>query len=844
MPDSRVEVSEGWLGGLSRRDWLIAGVLAALVVIFYLPATRAGFVWDDSVFVQEPDLQKVSGLRSVWLSPSDLNGEAHYWPLTYSTLWLEHQLWGLEPLGYHITNIVLHLLNSLLVWRLMIRLRVPGAAIIAAVFAVHPLHVESVAWVIERKDVLSGLCYLTAVLVWIRFNEAPRPWRYALTLGLYVAGLLSKSVVVTLPAALLIWRWHQQGRVTRTDLARVAPFFATGLAVTLADLRFYAGREPLDLGYSMLERSMIAVRALWFYVSKLLWPTDLDVIYPHWDVSASNPLNWMLAVAGAALLLALWLARGRIGRAPLAALLFFAVTLSPTLGFIEYGYMQFSFVADRFQYLAGIGVMALVIGAATHGVRLLASKSPASGQPTEDPPPSAEPKGLARVTVGIGWTAAAAIVLVLGVLTWRQASLYENQVTLFTHIVERNPQARLAHANLGAGYLEAGRYDEALEVSKIALERHPDDAGLYANIALGHVELDEFDLAVEHMQAALEIEPNSAQTRFKMGNVLREADRHDEAVEQYLSVLEIDSQMAAAHAGMGVSLYELERDEEALNALERALELDPDIIQAEEAHRFAAKASIRLGNLGAAARHYKRVLDLDPDDSDIAIELSAALTALGRTGEADTYLRQAREARPEDADTAHLFNLGEQLRTQQKHAQAVEAYRSALQHDPDHARAHAGLGESLHRLGVHEEAIEEMTRALDLDVDADAAPALHFLIAAAAQSLGRLDEAVEHFESALELDSEFIEAHDSLARLHFAREDYEQALERFEAIERLRPDAASITNVGVILFKMGRREEALARLDEALALDPTYEIAIANRSEVQRAIQDALNAQQ
>ena len=185
-----------------------------------------------------------SGLWNIWFSPADIEREAHYWPVVYTSFWIEHKLWGLAPLGYHAVNVLLHLVNVLLIWRLLGRLAVPGAWIVAAVFAVHPLHVESVAWVIERKDVLSALFYLTAAGTWIRFTEAPQPRRYLLALGLFTAGLLSKSVVVTLPAALLIWHWWQTGRITRTDVTRLVPFFAVALAVTAADLAFYASREP------------------------------------------------------------------------------------------------------------------------------------------------------------------------------------------------------------------------------------------------------------------------------------------------------------------------------------------------------------------------------------------------------------------------------------------------------------------------------------------------------------------------------------------------------------------------------------------------------------------------
>ena len=278
--------------GLSGQDTLAVLILGVLVGVSYFPALQGGFVWDDVIFAEEPVIHRWSGLWNIWFSPADIRNEGHYWPIVYTSFWLEHKLWGLAPLGYHLVNLLLHWVNSLLVWRLLRRLAVPGAWAVAAVFAVHPLHVESVAWIIERKDLLSALFYLTAALTWIRFVEGHGWGRYGLTLALYIAGLLSKSVVVTFPAALLIWHWWQRERVTSTDLFRLAPFFAVGLAIALADLSFYSTREPLSLGYSLTERALIASRALWFYVGKLLWPTDLAVIYPLWDIRAGDALAW------------------------------------------------------------------------------------------------------------------------------------------------------------------------------------------------------------------------------------------------------------------------------------------------------------------------------------------------------------------------------------------------------------------------------------------------------------------------------------------------------------------------------------------------------------------------
>ena len=350
----------------SRRDALALLVLALLVVVSYFPAIRAGFVWDDKIVTTLTAIQDWGGIAELWFAPGSAYlqgdvGEGHYWPLTYSTFWLEHKLWGLNPVGYHVVNILLHFANTALLWHLLRRLAAPGAWLVAAVFAVHPLHVESVAWIIERKDVLSALFYLTAVLGWIRFVEEPRRERYILVLVLFVAGLLSKSIVVTLPATLLIYHWWQWGRVTQTDLVRLVPLFLVALCITAADLSFYTSREPLSLGYSLVERVLIAARALWFYAGKLLWPTELVGIYPLWDIDIGNPLAWAYVVACIAVVALLWFGRERLGRGPLVGVVFFAVTLSPVLGFVDYGYMQFSLVADRFQYLAGIGVMAVLM---------------------------------------------------------------------------------------------------------------------------------------------------------------------------------------------------------------------------------------------------------------------------------------------------------------------------------------------------------------------------------------------------------------------------------------------------------------------------------------------------
>ncbi len=802
-------------------QWILA--IAVLVALSYFPALRGGFVWDDVIFSEEPVIHSAGGLRSIWFSPADIRNEGHYWPLVYTTFWLEHKIWGLDPTGYHAVNILLHLVNCLLLWRLLERLRVPGALVIAAVFAVHPLHVESVAWIIERKDVLSALFYLTAVLVWIRFDESPGPGRYGLALALFAAGLLAKSVVVTLPAALLVGQWWRRGRVTAVDLLRMAPFVAVGLAITLADYSFYASREPLDLGYTLVERALIAARALWFYAGKLVWPADLMVIYPLWEIDAGDPLAWGWLAGAAALAAALWAARRRIGRGPLAGALFFAVTLAPVLGFVDFGYMQFSFVADRFQYLAGIGVLAVLIGAAAHAVGTL---------PETVLPATVRPETVRKGALGL----AVALILALAVLTYRQAGVYRDEITLFSHVVAHNPEARDAHHNLGGALFEAERFEEGLEVSLVAVEQRPDSAGALANVGRALVYFERLEEAEEHLRRAVRIDPRNVTAHQNLGEALRKQERYAEAVESYRTVLEIDEGFALAYAGMGTALFGDRRYAESVAAMTRALALAPELPTARALHVHMGRAERELGRPEEAAAHFERALEIAPDNPEPLFELANLRRAQGRSEEAEGLLRRARELRPADAATLH--NVAEALRSQGRYEEAIAQYRAALDVDAEFAASHAALGIALFQAERYEEAIASLQQALALQPDLPVeGSSVHVFLGQAAQRLGHPD-AAEHFARAVRDDPRDHEALDHLAMARFGQQRYEEALDHYRTMIEIDPDNAQThSNLGVVLYRLGRLEEAMATIERALALDPELEMARIDREQVGRALE-------
>ena len=791
----------GFFSAGSHRDALAVLALGIMVAVSYFPAFSAGFIWDDVIFTKEPVIREASGLLNIWFSPTDVKQEGHYWPLTYTSFWLEHKLWGLAPLGYHLVNVLLHVVNCLLVWRLLLRLSVPGAWIIAAVFAVHPLHVESVAWVIERKDLLSALFYLTAFMTWTRFVEAPGWGRYCLALALFTAGLLSKSVVVTLPVALLIWHWWKREKVTSTDLFRLVPFFLVGLGIAMADLSFYISREPLSLSYSPVERVLIAARALWFYVGKLVWPTGLAVIYPLWEIRIGDPLAWAYVVATMAVGVLLWLGRHRMGRGPLAGALFFVVTLSPVLGFVDYGYMQFSFVADRFQYLAGIGVMTVLIGGAVHGTDKL-------------------PGGLKKGAMGL----LVVVLALLGTITWHQTGIYRDSITFFSHIISFNPDARDAYLNLGDALHKADRLEEAMAAARLAVEKRPDSANARGNLGLALLNFKQFDEAEKQLQRALELDPRHKNARQNLAETFRRQERHEEAIESYRAVLRIDSKYTMAHAGLGDSLFHLHRYKEAVAALEQSLALEPDARIAGWLHILLGQALEKLGRLDAAVEHYERAVALDPRDSRPLVQLANLRGAQGRSDEADEYLRRVRELRPQEPVT--LQNMAESLRKQERYEEAIETYRAVLDVDPKYALAHAGLGTTLFAMKRYEEAIASLERSVSLDPGSPATPARHVLMGRASKKLGKIDAAVEHYERAVAIDPHHATAVDSLAMLRFGQKRYEEALGLYQKLVGIKPDSAQThSNLGATLYYLNRPDEAIRSFERALSLDPSLEVA-------------------
>ncbi|MCH7870261.1 MAG: O-GlcNAc transferase, partial [Planctomycetes bacterium] len=392
------------------RSALVACALIAATIAAYGPALQGGFIWDDNDHVtHNTAVQNPSGPADIWRR---LGATPQYYPLVFTSFWIEHALWGLNPFGYHLNNVLLHLLNAFLLWRVLLRLSIPAAWLAAAVFALHPLQVESAAWITERKNILSAVFYLGALLAYLRFARIGPParsaaagWRcYALALLLFVAALLSKTVTCSLPAVILLLLWWKRGRVSWRAFVPLVPMLAIGVGMGLMTVwieKSHIGATGSEWDLSWVERTLIAGRALWFYLGKLVWPADLMFWYPRWRIDVGEWQQFIYPAAFAGLTAALWISRRRIGRAPIVSLLIFSGTLLPALGFFDVYPMRFSFVADHFQYLACIAPIALLTAGAARAFA----------------------RGRMRAA---GCGVAVLLLITLATLTWKQAAVYSD----------------------------------------------------------------------------------------------------------------------------------------------------------------------------------------------------------------------------------------------------------------------------------------------------------------------------------------------------------------------------------------------------------------------------------
>jgi protein O-mannosyl-transferase len=692
----------------ARRDWLWAFLLIALVLISYARVFNAGFIWDDeSHLTRNPCVVGPLGLKEIWTS-----ARAVYYPLVLTSFWALHKFLGLSPWPYHLLNVLLHAGSAVVLWQILRQLNARGAWLGAALWALHPVMVQSVAWVTELKNTQSGFFYLLSIFCFLKWEEKPRKHseisrikgaeevllnhfpnpsylRFGLSLLFFGLATLSKPSVVMLPLVLALCVWWRTDRIGWRYIGALAPFVlisALASVWTILEQKFHAGAIGAEWTQTWPDRLIIAGRAIWFYVAKLAWPHPLIFIYPRWEINSSQLTAYLPLVAALAGLLALWLIRANWSRAAFFAAAYYVVSLFPVLGFFSVYFFRYSFVSDHFQYLASMGPLALVSAAITtvidalpwtscrgNAKRRIGESATRRGRPFALSPflrfvPSNEcliPESVAPGEGAEHQVAAAtaprkvallvvcsALLLLVGFLTWRQTAVYQNLVTLYTATLTKNPSCWMAHYNLG-----------------IALSDRGDADG-----------------AIAHYRQAVELLPSYAEAHYNLGRLLAQKGQLDEAIVHYEKVLEINPADAEAHNNLGATLFANRRVDEAIAHYRKALAIQPDYA---DASCNLASALLSNGDLDGAIACYSACLAVSPNQGEAQYNLASALLRRGRTDEAIAHYQKALALRPESADAR--ANLGSAFLAKGRVRDAIAEYRNALRISPENVAAQTNL---------------------------------------------------------------------------------------------------------------------------------------------------------
>ena len=594
-------------------------------------------------------MTRPDGLQKIWSSLA----VSRYYPLTLTTFWVERRLWGLNPVGYHALNIALQALNAIVVFLLLRRLKLPGAWLAAALWAIHPVNVESVAWATELKNVQSGAFFFLSLLCFLRFDEQPRGKWYFLSLITFAAALLSKPSAVILPFVLLLLAWWQRRRIQRRDLVCAAPFFVMSAAMsllTIMEQRGHIERAPQDWSLSFAQRFLLAGRALWFYLAKIFWPADVMFVYPRWSLDTGSVSLWLPLAGAVAVAIGLWHRRQhRWAAATMFGLGYFAIALLPVLGFMDIYYFRYSFVGDHFQYLASLGPIALLTAAMTTYIQ----------------------SGPLRVAM----TSVAAAVLTT--LTWQHTRAFHDDGTLWRDTLLRNPDAAIAHNNLGILLDLDKKYAAATEQYREALAIKPNYLEAHTNYGLLLIELKQYKQAEEELQKALRIKPDFSKANYCLGLLYYREGRWNDAVPHYEAAIREEPGMAEAHYDLGCVWQQQKQWARAAANFQNALIVRPDY---PEAHNNLGNVLAEKGNLSEAVSQYEQALKLSPDFGLAHYNLSLKLIQLNRSDEAVDHLRRVIRLQPLFPDS--YVELAKLFVEKNRFAEAIAVLEDGLTANP------------------------------------------------------------------------------------------------------------------------------------------------------------------
>lgn len=640
-----------------------AGLIILVTIVAYVPSMNGKFLWDDrELVIDNPIVKSHDGLYRAWCTTEAQD----YYPLTASLSWMEWRLWADHAVGYHLVNILLHAVSGVLVWMILRRLKIPGAWLAGLIFVVHPVNVATVAWISEQKTLLSMLFYAIAILLFLQFDE-DRHWRwYGLSLAAFVLALLSKSAVVMLPVVLLGCVWWRRGRIASKEYWYTVPFFGVSLVLGLTTIWFQQHRAlqgEVVFTAGIPGRMVMAGRIPWFYLYKALLPWNLNAVYPRWEIDASDWVSYLPGAILAGGFFLLWSRRNTWGRPLLFGFGYFVVMLFPVLGFFDQGFYRYSLVADHWQYYSIVGVIVLSVVAGKKICRQIGGGSRA-----------------------VGVVASVLVLLFLGVCCWDRAGIYRDGETLWRDTLAKNPDAWVAHNNLGFALTDAGHFQEALGHFRRQVQLRPGFAGAHYNLATALLRMGNVPGAIQEYEQAIRIKPNYVNAHNNLGSAFLQLGKVSEAIDQFEQALRARPDDAEAHDNLGGALWRIGNVTEAMAHFERALQIKPDFA---EAHVNMGLALVKLGRIPDAVAQYEQALRSKPDDVEAHYHLAKALLATGREAEAVRHFERVVQLAPDSAE-AHFI----QAQASEQAGNVREArgqYEQALRVKPDYPEAQNNL---------------------------------------------------------------------------------------------------------------------------------------------------------
>ncbi|HUB68737.1 MAG TPA: tetratricopeptide repeat protein [Candidatus Methylacidiphilales bacterium] len=564
-------------------------LLIALGIWIFAPALRGGWLWDDDKYITRNPL--ITDPGAFWRVLSWPDGLGNYDPLTSAIRWLQWQCWGDHTFGYHLTNLALHLASALLLWRLFERLRIPCAWIGALVFTVHPVMVESVAWIAELKNTLSLPPLLLAMLAFLDYTERGRRSGYFRALGWFVVSMLAKTAGLMLPVIFLGYAWWKRGKVGWNDLKASAPFFLVALVAGLVSVFPHGDSsnppEVVATGGWLARLASLGWAGL-FLLGEALFPVDLMPAYPGNAVETSaltDMAPWLL-LAGCFWLC--WRKRETWGRAALAGFGFFLINLVPVFGFIAINDATMTWSMDHLVYLPIIGLAALFAA----GAGAIIKRLPPEGRPLAE---------------------AAALLIVAGIAFAARgyATKFTDEETLWRYAVERNPHFILAQENLGKALLVNTQPEEAQAHFEEMLRLQPQRAASHYDLGKALVQMGRIEEGIAEYRRALSLDPTNAEAENNLGVALLQANRLSEAAAHFAQAIRLKPGYAIAYDNLGTAQAAMGQYQTATDNFARALELTP---RSAEAHDNMGYALLKLGRKDEAEKYFQRALQIDPDD--------------------------------------------------------------------------------------------------------------------------------------------------------------------------------------------------------------------------------------